>query len=402
MKILFISKFLPSHFQNILLYHTLSGNNEVHYISEYKHNDFNLKGVNYTNIRFPRMHFKGNKLQQTALRYVRRSQNFAKAMQRLKENGFTPDIIYTETSSAASLNIRDVFPDTPCIGLCDWYISNINELNTLDHDENSDLDLSIYLKINNLFYNEMLNNCTKLITFSHTQKASFPKTLQKKLSVIYHGINTNFLKPTNDKFSTPLLQKIKDKDIILYVTQVPILLPQYKNAVIAAKEVLAKNPNAAFALLSYDKKRGEENSDAFSFTKNLFEEFKDRTVFASGITRDEYRDALASSCMQLAINPTVSLNIGLFEALSTGSTLLAREDVAYFTEFVIPKQTGYLADFSQVSEIIKQMDYIIENKEERDTIRQKIRKISMTHFSIDAEIKKLLKLEASLLSKAEQ
>ncbi len=399
MKILFISKFLPSHFQNILMYHTLSGENEIQFVSEFKHNDFNIKGVNYTNIRFPRVHFKGSKLQQSALRFVRRSHNFARALQRIKDSGFIPDIIYTETSSAASLNLREVYPDTPCIGFCDWYLSDPTELKFNDEEENTLLDLSVYLKINNMFFNEMLNLCTKLVTFSNTQKNSFPKNYQKKLSVAYHGINTSFIKPDKNKFTTPLIENFKDKEFILYATQCVSLSPQFKNAMIAVKEVMAKNPNTAFALLSYDKKSSEENIDAFSFTQSLLDEFKGRTVYSTYITREEYKDALNSAAVQLVINPNASLSVGLFEALSAGAILLSRDDIPYFSEFIIDKQTGYLADFSKTNEITQAIEKILINKEENKSISEKARKVAINHFSLEAEVKKLLKIEASLLSK---
>ncbi len=400
MKILFISKFLPSHFQNILMYHALSGKNEIQFVSEFKHQDFSLKNVNYTNIRFPRVHFKGSKLQQTALRFVRRSHNFARALFRLKENGFIPDIIYTETSSAASLNLRDVYPDVPCIGICEWYLTDSAEIKFTDNEENTPLDLAVYLRVNNMFFNEMLNACDKLITFSNTQKQSFPKAFQKKLSVVYHGINTSFIKPEEKTFTSELLKKFKGTELILYATQSATLSKQYKNAVIAAKEILAKNPKASFALLSYDKKQSDENTEAHKFTKNLLEEFEDRIVLVNGVSRDEYKDALNSAAVQLIINPNSSLTTALYEAFAAGAIMLARNDIPYFSEFVIPNQTGYLADFTQSSELVKSIEHILANKENNKAIREKVRKISLTHFSIESEVKKLLKVEASLLPAA--
>ncbi len=398
MKILFISKYYPARFQNILLYFSLKNTDQVHFFSEYRHKKLSHKNIIYTNIRFPKVYYKGNKAEQNSIRLLRRGLIFSNALLRLKNTGFTPDFIFLDSNHATSFSLHRVFPNVPTICFCDWFIpeDELNEELSITREEEDPFLLSH--GVNNMFQMETIRHATKLITFSQYQKKSYPEFLQKKMTIINEGINTDFFSPAKKDIIPDYLKGYEENDLILFAPRVFKKTPEQLNALKALKTVFNENPSARVLMLTKDKTSQEDFNEIFSEFEKILSHYKDRIILHTNATIEEYRAALIYSKIHLFFFDQLFVNSSFYEALACSSLVIAQDHPA-LEEFIIHGTNGYLSNYKSDVELSKLMLEILSDNEKQNLVRVQARKYSSTRFSFKTEVNKLLKIISTLEQK---
>ncbi len=391
MKILFISKYCPSHFQNILLYFSVNPQNQIHFFSEYRHQELALKNVTYTNIRFPRVQYKGSKPEQTSIRLLRRSLAFSNALDRLKNTGFIPDIIITDTNHACSLNLPEIFPNIPTIGFCEWFFQS--ELSPQSDKKEGDEYSPEFLpfKINNMFQLETLRACTKLFTFSQCQKKSFPEFIQKKISVVPQGINTDFFAPKLEKNKIPsFLNGYEDSEIILLSYRNTKDEQTLSLTLDSLKLIFEKRKYTKLLLLSRTNTNPEEIQKIVGLAQQRLQEFSDRIIVHTNATIEEYKFALLRARVLLYPFSMLFANTSLFEAFSCATTVIAQQSSA-LEEFIVDGENAYFHAYDRPDSLAQLIEQVLIDPGLSKKLRTQARKQAVTSLSIKTELRKIVK-----------
>ncbi len=395
-KILFVAKYCPAHFQNLLLYLSLNNQHQIQFFSEYRHNELTLKNISYTNLRFPKVQYKGSKAEQASVRFLRRALVFSNAFTRLKDSGFIPDVIFVDTNHACALNVTNVFENVPCIGFCDWYINDFSSDYEITPNEENDNSQVLALKLSNMFQLEVLNSCTKLLTFSQWQKKAFPDFLQKKISVIYEGVNTDFFTPIQEKKAkVEFLKGFEEEDIIIFSPRVFKNSDKTKVVINAMLSVLNKHEKVKFLLLSRGKSSSDEFSEVFAEVEKTLAPFSDRLIIHRNATLEEYKYALAYSKINLMLFDLLFVNTSLFEAMASANIIIAQKNKA-LEEFIHHEENGFFHDYEDADSLAELVLKLLDDKEKQRAIQVQARKYAVANLSIRNELKKTLKHLSSL------
>ncbi len=408
MNLLFVAKYCPGRFQNLLLYFSFNrekDNHQIHFFSEYRHQELSLKAINYTNIRFPKLYYKGNKAEQTSIRLLRRGLIFTNALHRLKKSGFIPDVIFCDSNHATSFGVGNIFPNVPTITYCDWFLQEPELTDKVLEKSNLEDDSYHHsLRISNMFQIEAMRLSTKLVTFSNYQKGSFPEFLHKKMHIIREGVNTDFFTPFTahenkknlSKQQYDFLKGYEYNDIILFAPKNFKKSPELKVIIKALKKLFFKKPNTKILLLTRNKTIQDDFIPVFQEFEKGLEEYKDNIIVHRNASVDEYKGALIHTNIQLYLFDQFFINSSIYEALSCTNVVIAQANPA-LKECIIPEKNGYFSDYKDPDELALLMQTILDNKEKQMQVKAFARKMALSQFSLRNEIKKVLRLIDSLI-----
>ena len=148
-------------------------------------------------------------------------QAVARELLKLKHQGFTPDAVLAHPGWGESLYVKDVFPDTRLVHLCEWFYNS--EGADLGFDQEFPLTLDDRLRIRtwNALHTLNLANCDAAIAPTRWQLAQHPAIFHPKMRVQHEGISLEDLGPDPSAWvRTPSGTVLKAGDpVVTYVAR---------------------------------------------------------------------------------------------------------------------------------------------------------------------------------------
>jgi glycosyltransferase involved in cell wall biosynthesis len=118
-----------------------------------------------------------------------------RACQALLARNFHPDIIVGHPGWGELLFIKDLLPDTPLIGYCEFYNSSKAPLSSGDPPRPPSLERRIELRAQSAHLLLSLESANCGWSPTSWQKSLHPPSLQDKIEVIFDGVDTDLIKP---------------------------------------------------------------------------------------------------------------------------------------------------------------------------------------------------------------
>ncbi|MGD9974511.1 MAG: glycosyltransferase [Desulfatirhabdiaceae bacterium] len=121
---------------------------------------------------------------------ILRGESAADAMQKLKSQGFNPDVVYAHPGWGEALFVKEVWPDARLVVYAEWFYNTEGQEVGFDPEFplTSDADkLRIHLK--NTPFLHALNDADLAITPTEWQKSRFPAWAQEKMEVVHDGLD---------------------------------------------------------------------------------------------------------------------------------------------------------------------------------------------------------------------
>ncbi len=398
MKLLFIAKHFPAQFKNLVDYFLENKEHEIQFFSEYRHQQYSSNGLKHTIVKFPRIHYKGEKSEKTALSLLRRANAFKSSLSHLKSQGFVPDVIFLETGNACAYHIFDVFPKALTIGYCEYFFNEDKAFADSYHALSDDSEDFAPLRVHNTFQLESMHNCLALFTHSKWQKELFPSAIQKKITVIPNGVNTHYFEPLD--MSNPYAVKTRlearkffnfedHHEIITYAAPRISSNEVIENMFTSVKNILDSRPNARLLLIAKpeDTINKEDNADECTqnFIRDAFSEYSDKVLILDNASMQVYKAALVISDLHLYTFIPSLFTETLPELLSTSCLVLAQAKPAV-EEFIEDKNTGYLHSFLDPKSLAEKIDQLLNDKENNLSIRKKAREKALENYSTTTSI----------------
>jgi len=289
---------------------------------------------------------------------VLHGQAVVRALQKLKHQGFVPDVILAHPGWGETLYAKDVFPRARLIHFCEWYYTTQGADFDFDPEFPSDLDDRLRIQTWNALHLLNLENCDAAIAPTHWQKSRFPDAYQDKIQVIHEGIDTEHLGPDPDAtLMLPNGQCLKAGDPV--ITYVARNLEPYRGFHIfmrALPAVLKANPQAQIVIVGGDgKSYGALPKDAPNWRAKMLRELREthgeeldtwlpRIHFLGKVPYETYKKVLQVSALHVYLTYPFVLSWSLLEAMATGCRILA-SDTAPVREVVRDGDNGELVDF---------------------------------------------------------
>ena len=292
---------------------------------------------------------------------VLHGQAVCRLLMQLKDQGFVPDVVLAHPGWGETLYLREVFPHTKLIHLCEWFYGANGPDMGFDPEFPAALDDRLRVSTWRAHHLLALEQCDVAIAPTQWQKSQFPATYQPKIQVLHEGIATDVLGPDlQAQLTLPNGQVLKAGDPV--VTYVARNLEPYRGFHVFMRclpALLAAHPTCQVLIVGGDDvSYGRPPKNAKSWREALLREVNidtssetGRVHFLGKLPYAQYRRVLQVSAVHVYLTYPFVLSWSLLEALASGCAVVA-SDTAPVREVIRQGENGWLVDFFDGSQIV--------------------------------------------------
>ncbi len=314
-----------------------------------------------------------------------------RAALRLKDQGFTPDIIIAHPGWGESLFLKDIWPETKIGIYCEFFYHPKGFDVGFDPEFVSDdigNDCRLRMKnFNNLMHFEFADAG---ICPTHWQASTFPERFRKKMMVIHDGIRTDRLVPN------PGMRLALNNTITLFsgdpvITFINRNLEPYRGYHIfmrALPDILQRHPRArALIIGGAEVGYGARPPQGTTWKDIFLDEVRDRldlsrVHFLGRIPYEQYMAVMQLSAVHVYLTYPFVLSWSLLEAMSMGCAVVA-SDTTPVHEAIEDKVTGRRVDFFDVKGLADIVIDLLNHPFERKRLGHNAREYAVKTFDLE-------------------
>ncbi|MEP1522230.1 glycosyltransferase family 4 protein [Ascidiaceihabitans sp.] len=296
----------------------------------------------------------------------------AQAASKLKDTGFTPDIIIGHVGWGELTFMKEVYPNTPIIGFFEYYYSAHGGPVGFDPESPVSAHSPYILASNNAV--PLVN--IEVVDLGHCptywQRDRFPESFHDKCYVCHDGIRTDTLLPDPDVELT--LGRVDraltraDDDIVTYMARNLETTRGFHQFMRALPGIQAGHPNARVLVIGgNDTSYGGKSKHPGGLRGQMEAEVGDRVDwsrvhFLGQVPFEDYQKIIQISKCHLYLSMPFVLSWSCLESMSMGATIVA-SDVAPVREAITHGETGLIVDFFDPDAIAAQVVDVLQNPE---------------------------------------
>ena len=332
-------------------------------------------------------------------RAVLNGQAFARTAWKLKEQGYTPDVIVAHSGWGPGLYVRDVWPGAKYVGYFEWYYRSAGaDVGFLDNKVSPDDQHRIRTRNAAILLD--LAACDWGIVPTKFQASQFPALTRGKLTVQHDGVDIDYLAPRpGHRLKLPDLDLSHVGELVTYVARGMEPYRGFPQAMAAFAEVQKRRPGAHVVIVGEDRVAyGKKLPDGETFKKKMLRELDfdtKRLHFTGLLPRNQYREVLLASSVHVYLTVPFVLSWSLIEALSAGCLVIG-SDTDPVREVIRDGHNGLLVDFFDTPGLADRICEALERgdgDESNERVRARARSTAVERYSQ----KKLLPQRAQLL-----
>lgn len=388
MKILFLHSNFPAQFRHLALNLATDSNNRVLFGTTRKEGQ--IPGVYkfiYAPYRKPsrETHHYIKPLENAVLQ----GQAVYRALDKLKKDGFTPDVIYGHSGWGPTLFIKDIFPQAKLLCYFEWFYRDKGSDVGFDPAEPVTTDDRLRIRMKNTPILADLYSCDAGLCPTLWQRNQFPKEYHSKLNVLHDGIDTQYFSPQKGKkliLPSIGLDLSDVKEIVTYVSRgmEPYRgFPQFMESVSLLQK---RRENCHVVVVGEDRVAyGRSLPDGKTFKQLMLETLDldlSRLHFTGRLPYPQYLQVLRASSAHVYLTRPFVLSWSMLEAMSTGCLIIA-SNTPPVTEVINDSVNGILVDFFSPQDIVEKLENALDNPDEMETLRMNARKTIIEKYSLD-------------------
>lgn len=387
MKILFLHSNFPAQFRHLAINLARDGNNRVVFGTTSKEGQ--IPGVYkfiYTPSRKP--HKETHHYVKPLEAAVLQGQAVYRALDKLKKNGFHPDVVYGHSGWGPTMFIKDVFPRSKLLCYFEWFYNAEGSDVGFDPSEPLTPDDKLRIRIKNAPILTDLYSCDAGLCPTFWQKNQFPQEYHNKLKVLHDGIDTDYFSPRKDeKLILPSigLNLSEAKEIVTYVSRgmEPYRgFPQFMEAV----SLLQKRRGKCHVVVVGEDRvaYGRRLPDGKSYKQMMLNKFDfdlSRLHFTGRLPYNQYLQVLRASSAHVYLTRPFVLSWSMLEAMSAGCLIIA-SNTPPVTEVIQDGVNGILVDFFSPQDIVTKIEFSLDNPDQMKTMRILARKTILEKYSL--------------------
>ncbi len=330
-------------------------------------------------------------------RAVLHGQAVARALLRLRERGFRPDVILAHPGWGETLYTKDVFYDVRLIHFCEWYYSAVGADIGFDPEFSANFDDRARVRTWNALHTLNLETCDAGVSPTVWQKTRHPEVYRNKIDVIHEGIDTGNLGPDPEAaFTIPGGTTLRAGDPV--ITYVARNLEPYRgfHSFMRALEVIQRRHKDCHALIvgGDEVSYGRRPTDAPTWREKMLGEVSldpARTHFLGRVPYDTYRTVLQVSAAHVYLTYPFVLSWSMLEAMATGCLVIGSR-TAPVEEVLRDGKNGLLVDFFDREAIADRVIEALEAPDAYVTLQERAREEITARFSRRAGLERYRKL----------
>jgi glycosyltransferase involved in cell wall biosynthesis len=281
-----------------------------------------------------------------------RAEQVLYAASNLTQSGFAPDVVVAHPGWGEALPLRAAFPKARLIAYCEFFYRAEGADFGFDSEfPQSGIDGRVRLHLKNASTLLALAESDAAISPTEWQRSTYPAEIQRKISVLHEGVDTEFIKPVADaefRLSSGRVLRRGD-EVVTFVIRSFEPLRGYHIFMRALPEILATRPKAQILVIGgAGSPYGISAPDGQDWKSIFYDEVAgkvdaSRIHFTGQLSYQNYLSALQISSAHVYLTYPFVLSWSLLEAMSA-ECLVIGSDTAPVRE-VIDDSNGVLVPF---------------------------------------------------------
>lgn len=389
MKILFLHPNFPAQFRHLA---TMLGKDKRHNTVFYATNrrEGKITGVNkvvYEKSRTARAetHHYVRPLENAVLE----AQGVYRIAQKLKDQGFYPDVVYGHSGWGPTLFMKDIFARATLLCYFEWYYNAYGSDASFDPKDPINADDEARIRIKNAPILLDLVSCDRGLSPTAWQRSQFPQEFQSKIKVHHDGIDTKYFRPIpGAKLKLPRinLDLTEAQEIVTYVARGMEPYRGFPQLIEAISLLQKKRPQCHFVIVGKNRVAyGKNLPDGQTYKDVMLKKFPldmSRVHFTDLLPYDDYLKVLQASSVHIYLTRPFVLSWSMLEALSVGCVIVA-SDTPPVTEVIEDNVNGLLVNFFAPQQVCDRVIEALDNSEKMATIRVKARETILAKYDLE-------------------
>ena len=387
MRILFLHSNFPAQFRHVATALARDSKNQVVFGTQRKEGKIpGVQKVIYETSRQarPETHHYVRNLENAVLQ----GQGFYREAQKLKAQGFIPDIVYGHCGWGAELFTKDIFPKATFLGFFEWYYHAHGTDADFDPNDPIDADTEAKIRVKNATMLLDLVSCDRGLCPTNWQKQQFPPEYQSKLTVRHDGVNTSFFKPNPGiKLVLPSvnLDLSEAEEIVTYATRGMEPYRGFPQFMEAAALIQQRRPKAHIVVVGEDRVAyGKKLPDGKTYKQLMLEKLDldlSRIHFTGSLPYSQYLQVLQASSAHVYLTRPFVLSWSMIEAMSVGCAVIGSR-TAPVQEVIQDGYNGLLVDFFSPEEIAQRVDEVLDHPDRLAALRTRARETVVQNYDL--------------------
>jgi glycosyltransferase involved in cell wall biosynthesis len=280
----------------------------------------------------------------------------ARFCQRLRAEGYEPDVIYGHSGWGETLFLKEVWPEAKLLLFCEFYYRGQGADSGFDPEfQSTGFDQTMIAQSRASYLAQALVHADRGVSPTEWQASTHPPLLRQQIEVIFDGVDCDRLAPNADaSFTLPDGRILRRGDEVL--TFVNRNLEPYRGYHIfmrALPKVLADRPEAQVVIVGGDEvSYGSKPSGGASWKDVILDEVRDkldlsRVHFTGKVPYAQLVDLMHVSRVHAYLTYPFVLSWSMVETLAAG-TLVVGSNTAPVAEVITDGVHGRLVDFFDV------------------------------------------------------
>lgn len=316
--------------------------------------------------------------------------------QKLRSEGFTPDVIIAHPGWGESLFLKDVWPTAKMGIYCEFFYRSVGADVSFDPEFSAGNERQAYrTRLKNLNNLAHFDFADAGISPTRWQADTHPETFKHKISVIHDGIDTQTARP-NEAVTLSINQSIflsRNDEIVTFVNRNLEPYRGYHIFMRALPELLRRRPHARIMIVGGDSvsygsppPQGETRSWKQIFIDEVRGQISDsdwrRVHFLGNVSYSNFLKLLQISTVHLYLTYPFVLSWSMLEAMSSGCAIVASK-TAPVQELIENGSTGVLVDFFDVAGLTEATCTLLDDKDARARLGQNARQRILDQYDLD-------------------
>jgi glycosyltransferase involved in cell wall biosynthesis len=313
---------------------------------------------------------------------------------KLRNSGFTPDVILAHHGWGESLFPKDVWP-TARMGLyCELYHHAAYPHMGFDPEFDPGIHGKDALRMRIRNQNNHLHFpiAEAGLSPTHFQADTFPPSFRKRITVQHDGIDTDLVAPKPDaELELDNGAKLtRDDEVITFINHNLEPYRGYHIFMRALPELLKKRPNAQVVMLGGDETSYGARPPKGKTWKQIFiDEVRDkisdqdwkRVHYLGRVPYGRFLNMMQVSRVRIYLTYPFVLSWSLLEAMSAGAAIVA-SDTAPVKEAMVDGETGLFIDFFDQVGLVEKTCQLLDDKALREKLGTAARQHIVDHYDL--------------------